>query len=53
MIDRIFEIHKQYHNFWIFVDGAARGFITSLKIAFNENPNYERVEDVSPSFKIR
>ena len=26
---------------------AARGFITSLKIAFNENPNYERAEDVS------
>ena len=33
---------------WIFVDAAARGFITSLKIAFNENPNYELVEDVSP-----
>ena len=48
MIERIFEIHRQYHNLWIFVDGAARGFITSLKIAFNENPNYERVEDVIP-----
>jgi hypothetical protein len=48
MIDRIFEIHRQYHNLWIFVDAAARGFITSLKIAFNENPNYEKVEDVSP-----
>ena len=31
---------------WIFVDASNRGFITSLKIAFNENPNYERVEDV-------
>ena len=48
MIERIFEIHRQYHNLWIFVDSAARGFITSLKIAFNENPNYERVEDVLP-----
>ena len=48
MINRIFEIHRQYHNLWIFVDAAARGFITSLKIAFNENPNYERVEDVLP-----
>jgi hypothetical protein len=47
MINRIFEIHRQYHNLWIFVDAAARGFITSLKIAFNENPNYERPEDVS------
>jgi hypothetical protein len=48
MIDRIFEILRQYHNLWIFVDAAVRGFITSLKIAFNENPNYEKVEDVSP-----
>ena len=48
MINRIFEIHRQYHNLWIFFDAAARGFITSLKIAFNENPNYERVEDVLP-----
>ena len=47
MVNRIFEIYKQYHNLWIFVDGAARGFITSLKIAFNENPNYVRAEDVS------
>jgi hypothetical protein len=48
MVNRIFEIHRKYHNLWIFVDAAARGFITSLKIAFNENPNYEKVEDVSP-----
>ena len=48
MIDRIFDIHRQYFNLHIFVDSAARGFITSLKIAFNENPKYERVEDVLP-----
>ena len=48
MVDGIFEIHRQYHNLWIFVDAAARGFITSLKIAFDEIPNYEKVEDVSP-----
>ena len=48
MVERIFEIHRQYFNLHIFVDAAARGFITSLKIAFNENPNYERVEDVLP-----
>ena len=48
MIDRIFEIHRENFNLHIFVDSAARGFITSLKIAFNENPNYERVEDVLP-----
>lgn len=48
MIDRIFEIHRKYQNLWIFVDAAARGFITSLKIAFNENPSYARVDDVSP-----
>ena len=48
IIDFVFQLHQQYHNLWIFVDAAARGFITSLKIAFNENPDYEKVEDVSP-----
>ena len=48
MIDKIFEIHRQSWNCWFFVDSAARGFITSLKIAMGENPNYERVEDVLP-----
>ncbi len=47
IVNRIFDFHRTYHNLWIFVDAAARGFITSLKIAFNEDPNYERVEDVS------
>ena len=48
MIDRIFEMHRQYHNMYIFVDGSARGFITSLKIAFGENINYQSVDDVHP-----
>lgn len=48
IIDFIFQLNRQYHNLWIFVDAAARGFITSLKITFNENPDYEKVEDVSP-----
>jgi hypothetical protein len=48
IIDRIFEFHRQYYNLRVFVDASARGFITSLKIAFGENPNYEKVEDVSP-----
>jgi Terminase RNaseH-like domain len=48
MIKRIFEIHRQYHNLWIFVDASARGFITSLKIAFGENINYQSVDEVHP-----
>ena len=46
MVERIFQIHREFFNLHIFVDAAARGFITSLKIAFNENPHYEKVEDV-------
>jgi hypothetical protein len=48
MINRIFEIHRQYHNLWIFIDASARGFITSLKIAFGENINYRSVDEVHP-----
>lgn len=47
MVDIIFEIHRQYWNLWIFVDRANHGFITSYKIAFNENIHYERAENVS------
>ena len=46
MVERIFQIHREFFNLHIFVDSAARGFITSLKIAFGENPHYEKVEDV-------
>jgi hypothetical protein len=49
IINRIFEIHKQYHNLWVFCDGSNRGAMTSLKIAFGEDPHYDKVEDVSPS----
>ena len=38
MVERIFQIHREFFNLRIFVDSAARGFITSLKIAFGENP---------------
>ena len=48
MINRIFEIHRQYWNLWIFIDASARGFITSLKIAFGENINYQSVDEVHP-----
>ena len=49
IINRIFEIHKEYHNLWVFCDGSNRGAMTSLKIAFGEDPHYDKVEDVSPS----
>ena len=49
VIDKIFDIHRQYHNLWIPIDGSARGFITSLKIIFGEDPHYERAERTSPT----
>jgi hypothetical protein len=49
MVERIFEIHRKFHNLWIPIDAANRGFITSLKIAFGESISYAKPEDVSPS----
>ena len=46
MVDLIFDFHRQYHNLWIPIDAANRGFITSLKIAFGENINYQSVHEV-------
>ena len=48
IINKIFDIHRQYYNLWVFCDGSNRGFVTSLKIAFGENINYESPESVSP-----
>ena len=48
MIDKIFEIHRQYWNVWIPIDAVNRGFITSLKIAMGENINYQSVDEVLP-----
>jgi hypothetical protein len=49
MIDLIFIFHREYWNLWIPKDAVNRGFITSLKIAFGENINYETAESVLPS----
>ena len=48
IVDRIFDIHREYYNLWCFCDGSNRGFLTSLKIAFGESINYEKAEDVLP-----
>ncbi len=48
MIDRIFNFHREYFNLWIPIDAVNRGFITSLKIAFGENINYQSVDEVLP-----
>ena len=47
IVNQVFDFSRQFRNLRIFVDGSARGFITSLKIAFNEETDYERAEDVS------
>ena len=47
IVNLVFDFYKQFRNLRIFVDGSARGFITSLKIAFNEETDYEKAEDVS------
>ncbi len=48
IIDKIFDFHRKYWNMWIPIDAANRGFITSLKIAFGENINYQSVDEVHP-----
>jgi hypothetical protein len=48
IIDKIFDFHRKYWNLWIPIDAANRGFITSLKIAFGENINYQSVDEVLP-----
>ncbi|HEX9318046.1 MAG TPA: hypothetical protein VF884_03840 [Nitrososphaeraceae archaeon] len=46
--DICFDLHQKYKNTWFFIDGQNRGFITDLKIKFGEDPDYEKIDDVSP-----
>lgn len=46
--DVCFDLYLKFKNTWFFVDGQNRGFITDLKIKFGEEPDYEKIDDVSP-----
>jgi hypothetical protein len=48
IVKKVFDIVTTTQNCWSYVDGSARSLITALKVAFNENINYEKAEDVSP-----
>jgi hypothetical protein len=47
IVRKVFKLMKSTPNTWAYVDGSARSLITELKIAFNENINYEKTEDVT------
>ena len=47
IVKKVFKIVNETQNTWVYVDGSARSLITMLKIAFDENVNYEKTEDVS------
>ena len=48
IVQKVFKIVTETQNTWLYIDGSARSLITALKVAFNENVNYEKAEDVSP-----
>ena len=45
--DKVYELYQKYNNLWIWIDGCNRAFVNELKVRFGEDPNYEKVEDVS------
>jgi hypothetical protein len=47
IVKKVFDICTKTPNTWVYVDGSARALITELKIAFNENINYKKAEDVT------
>lgn len=47
IVSKVFKIVNETQNTWVYVDGSARGLITALKIAFDENIYYEKAEDVT------
>jgi hypothetical protein len=47
IVNICFDFYRRNWNTWIIVDGANRGFVTELKIAFGENPDFD-YKDISP-----
>ena len=47
IVKEVWKICQDVPNTWLYIDGSARSLITELKLAFDEDPEYERAEDVS------
>jgi hypothetical protein len=47
IVNKVFKLVRATPNTWVYVEGSARSLITELKIAFNENINYTKAEDVT------
>lgn len=46
----LFDLYRKWTNCYFWIDGANRGFVTQLKIAFGESTNYEnRNLTISPN----
>ncbi len=49
IVNLCFSLHAKYQNTWFFVDGANRGSVIQMKVAFGESTNYEKfTQPLSP-----
>ncbi len=42
IVDTCFNLYRKYDNTWFWVDGANRGSVIQMKVAFNEETDYEK-----------
>ncbi len=42
IVNICFDLYRKYQNTWFWVDGSNRGSVIQLKVAFNEETDYEK-----------
>jgi len=47
IVNQLFDMHRKYQNTWFFVDGANRAMVNLMKVAFDEDLNWES-NDINP-----
>jgi hypothetical protein len=52
IVNICFNIYRKYQNTWFFVDGANRGSVIQMKVAFNEETDYDKHTQSPNSVKV-
>jgi len=52
IVNICFDLYRKYQNTWFFVDGANRGSTIQMKVAFNENTDYEKFTQSPNQVKV-
>lgn len=53
IVNICFDLYRKYQNTWFWVDGANRGSVIQMKVAFNEETDYEKFTHLQSPNTVR